>query len=71
MAGDEGKTGLVILLEVWCFLPLRGGQEEELDALRFLQVFFSLKLLIGHVSYSQKCLTMRKKELLFVHIRDF
>lgn len=42
MAGDEGKTGLVILLEVWCFLPLRGGQEEELDALRFSsKSFFS------------------------------
>lgn len=35
---------------------------------RFL-VFFSLELLIGDASYSQRCLIMRKKELPFVHIR--
>lgn len=33
--------------------------------------FFPLKLLIGDVSYSQRCLVMRKKELPFVHIQDF
>lgn len=55
-------------------LSVRGGQEEELEGLHFNAhqgFFFSLKLLVGDVSYSQRCLIMRKKELPFVHIQDF
>lgn len=55
---------------------VRGGQEEELEGLHFnahqgFFFFFSLKFLVGDVSYSQRCLIMRKKELPFVHIQDF